>query len=282
MYNNVICETFDSMTKLLKAIDERPVNDLWQGQERSSQRIGSRFTGTEDYAEAKSLAINGWGEHLSKIRKGVVSGNLKADKTSITRRRPQNSVIGFAPNVPNAILGLPESMITIKQQPQKVKAITIIFNTSVIADWEVEEILDSGVAVLQLINNIERRGVKVKLISEFKSSRNNNEVGIARVVLKDFKDSLDLKKVAFPFANASMQRRIGFAWLETVHGLKVNDWVWSYGQSLGDVHEYRELLGILKEHNLINDNEYYITIPWCTRECHNDPEQLMKNLNIKF
>jgi hypothetical protein len=279
---NVLFEQFNSISELLRTIDNRPVDYHFRGCESSQQKGNKSWKGTTTYDEAEKLLINGWNEHIQQMREGISSRLNKAETGQINKRRPQNSVVGFTPHVPNAILGLPHSMIEIKQQPQKVKTITIIYNTSVLADWTPEQVLKSGIAVLRLINKIEQDGVKVRLISEFKSSiMNNVELGVVRVILKDFKDHLDLKKLAFPFANAGMQRRIGFRWQETVPG-QTQDWSNSYGRSIGDVYDYEQCIEMLKSNGLLNGNEYYITVQFCYKKCKNDPVVLAKKLNIKY
>lgn len=282
MYN-VVYEEFPNISNLLNELKRRPVNDIWAGGADRSSGTGSRkFTGTSSYEEAEQLAINGWDEHLDEMKTRLNDFTIKASvNTPVDRIRPENRVVGFAPHVPNAILGLPQSMINIQRTPQKTKAITIIYNTSVTANVTTQEVLDSGIAVLQLVNNIELNGVRVKLVSEFKSSKEDDDLGIARVVIKDFKDHLDLKKIAFPFAHASMQRRLGFAWLETVQGLKCRYWKGSYGSSLNNIWGYEQITSTLKKHNLLNDNEFYITTKLC-KECRYNVNELAKRLDIKL
>lgn len=280
---NVLFEQFNSIQELLRTIDNRPIDYHFKGRESSQEKGDKSWMGTTTYEEAEKLLINGWNEHIQQMREGVSSSLNKAETGQINKRRPQNSVVGFTPHVPNAILGLPHSMIEIKQQPQKVKTVTIIYNTSVLADWTPQQVLKSGIAVLRLINKIEQDGVKVRLISEFKSSIVNGvEFGIARVILKDFKDHLDLKKLAFPFANAGMQRRIGFRWQETVPG-QTQDWAYGgYGKSIGNTHSYRDCKKLLQDNGLLKENEYYITVQFCYNECNNDAVVLAEKLNIKY
>lgn len=286
-YSNVVYEQYNSIGELLKVIKERPVQAGFEYHQSSQKRGDKGWYGTSSYAEAEELLINGWDKYLAEIRKDVIGSSLnKIEQGILNKRRPQISVVGFTPHIPNAILGLPQSMIDIKQEPQKVKTITLIFNTSVTAEWEPKQVLKSGIAVLRLVNKIERDGVKVRLVNEFKSSRGrNSDLGIVRVILKDFKDHLDLKKIAFPFSNVGMMRRIGFKWLETVPAMRNgHKWVSGgfYGSSIGDCLDNDTLIDTLKYYDLLKENEYYITVQRCTNDCGNDPVKLAEKLNIKY
>ena len=163
-----------------------------------------------------------------------------------------------------------------------MKAVTIVYNHSVISVWSTRDILRAGITVLKLVNQIERKNVRVKLVSEFKSSKTyGKEIGIVRVLVKDFKDQLDIKKIAFPFANASMQRRIGFKWLETSPDITDRDWCSGYGQSLGDTLDHETIVTMLKDNKYLKDNEYYITAK-LVRDCGYDVDRVIECLGIKM
>ena len=280
MADKLIIEEFDSIHQLLATIKSRPANSVFRGAEDSITSRDASFYGTHTMEEAEELLRFGWNEHTDEIMEKV-NANVKTNEGTLEKRRPINSVVGFAPHVPNAIRGIPESMISATSTKQKVKAVTIVYNHSVLGSWSTDSILRAGISILKLVNQIERKNVRVKLVSEFKSSTRDGEIAIGRVVLKNFKDQLDIKKITFPFANAAMQRRIGFRWTETQPDITVRGWRSTQGSSLGDTWDYNRIVKMLKDNNRLKDNEYYLTAK-LARDCNFDTDRIIEKLNIKM
>lgn len=269
MPTRIIKEHFKSIHEMLSVIESRPNNEVMANKHESRDN-GKGFTGTRTYNEAKEIFQNGYTDILDKIKSGV-SANLK--RTEIRQRRNvQTGVVGYAPHVPNAILGLPNSMIYTKTAPQKVKAVSIVVCTSENAGTEVEEFIKSGVAALGVVNALELRGYRVNLKVAFYVARCGNERAFGTVSVKDCGEHLDLQKLCFPLAHPSMLRRFGFKWMETQPEIKDHEWAWGYGGQINDIKFIRE--------NFLSDNEYFINLK-ITRENEYDPEKIIEYLNIE-
>lgn len=265
-------ERFDSIHQLLSVLESRKENKVFENESPSSKTGSQSFTRTKSYEEAMDLIRNGWTEPLAQIKKGVEKG-FKSNGT-LEKSRPQTGIVGYAPCVPNAILGLPNSMIMTEKTASKVKAVTILFCLSVNASVDEEDILKSGILVLNIINDLELQGYRVKLDVEFFSSRQGNDICSARVNVKDWRQPMDLKKLAFPIANPSMFRRFGFRWLETYPQLENRGYANGYGRDIfGD--EYDGIVKGYQKSGLLDKNEYLINVHLCRNKSF-DKEEIIK------
>lgn len=265
---NVISERYDSIDSFLRTTEARTENSVFAGRRTcSSKNDDSSFSMTKSFDEAMGLLRNGWEEPLAEIKAGV-DRNFKSNAVR-NKNRPQTGVVGYAPCVPNAIMGLPNSMIMTEKTPTKVKAVTILFSVSVTAGYGANQILKSGINVLNIVNNLELAGYRVKLDIEFFSSRESGDLCSVRVNVKDWRQPLDLKKLAFPVSHPSMFRRLGFRWLETVPALTNTGYYMGYGSSHFK-ENYENALKIYKDNKLLTDNEYLITSYLCINSKHDE------------
>ena len=266
---NIIKEHFKSISEMLSTIEARPNNEIME-RKHESRNEGKDFTGTESWEEALELFRNGYTEVLPQIKKGVAA-NMKRTEAR-PRRTIENNVVGYAPNVPNAIMGLPNSMILTRTVPQKTKTVSLVIDITENAGTRAKEFIENGIAVLGVVNTLELAGYRVNLKVAFYVAEKGRDRAFGTVSVKDYREHLDLQKLCFPLANPSMFRRFGFKWCETVPGLKERDWSFGYGSHLDN-------LGFIKE-NFLADNEYFINLA-LTRRNEYDPEKIIAELNIE-
>lgn len=277
MKYNALIERFDSINQMLSAINTRKENSVFAGSHLTSKSSDHSFTRTRSFDESMTLITNGWDEPLEEIKKGVANG-FKSNAT-LSKSRPQTGIVGYAPCVPNAILGLPNSMIMTEKTPSKVKAVTILFSMSVTANYSQNDILKSGIVVLNIVNELELAGYRVKLDVEFFGSASGRDVCSARVNVKDWRQPLDLKKLAFPISHPSMFRRFGFRWVETQPNLKNRDYRYGYGSSNWKS-DYETALRDFKESGMLDNNEYLITTYLCVEERF-DRDKIIERCGLK-
>ena len=265
----LIREHFNSISEMLSVICSRPNNYVMKGQECS--RTGDEdFTGTKSWNEAMNLYQYGYTEVLEEIKKGTtaVTGTL----APVQRNKIVNDVIGYAPHVPNAILGLPNSMIGMKKVPQKVKTVSIVYKMTANAREHKETFTKAGIALLSAINMLELSGIRVSLKLCFECAKADNEFSFATVKLKDYSEHLDIQKLCFPVAHPSMFRRFGFKWLETCEGMEDTSWRCGYGRSL---HEKSEVPEEMKAQ--IKENEYFIFLQEI-KKWNYDPRKIIEEI----
>lgn len=266
---NIIKEHFKSIDEMIRTIESRPNNDVMHNS-NSSQSGSYNFTKTDSYEEAKRLYQFGYKEILPNVKRGIK--NQVNVTSSVNRRQVTTNVIGYAPHVPNAILGLPNSMIMTHKQPQKMKVISICYCITENCGTDAEEFIRSGISVLGVINSLELQGVRVRLRIAFYCAKCDDELTFGTVDLKDYREHLDLQKLCFPVAHPSMFRRIGFKWLETCQGLKNYSWRGGYGQQIRDEQ-------MIKKH-FIDENEVFLNLSK-TRKFDYDVDKIINSFNLK-
>lgn len=265
---NIIKEHFDSIHQMIQVIESRPNNDVMKGQ-NSSHSGDEDFTGSKSYEEAKQLFENGYTDVLEKIKIGMAS-DIKRNQIE-RRRRVTTGVVGYAPHVPNAILGVPNSMILTEAAPQKIKAISIVAGITENCGTDAKEFIRSGIAVLGVVNTLELQGYRVNLKVAFYCAECGNDRAFGTVSVKDYREHLDIQKLCFPLAHPSMFRRLGFKWLETCEGLKESCWSGGYGCQICGSEEISKLF--------LKDNEFLINLA-VTKKCNYDVDKIIELLKI--
>ena len=270
-------EQFDTIKKFLDTINSRPNNKVMEG--KNNSHTGSEdFTRTTSYEEATRLILNGWDELLPRIKeqfKVSVKNNANGE---ITKRRTYNHVVGYAPNVPNAILGLPQSKITSDRVAQKVKAISIAYAPDANGGESAETFIKAGIVVLNIVNQLELNGTRVRLMITPMDSIYDESFVSCMVCVKDFREQLDLKKVAFPIANPSFLRRFGFKWLETYPELKERGFRSGYGSTISDESSHKD---DLVKGGVLTENDYFMSLGRI-KELRYDIPKVMNDAGIQI
>lgn len=237
--------------------------------ENSSVSNGKDFTGTNTWEEALNLYQYGFTDILERVKSGVA---LNLEKTNpMTRRRITTGVQGYAPHVPNSIMGLPNSMIYTEAVTMKSKTVNLIYSTTENCGTEAEVFIKSGIAVLSLVNMLELSGYRVNLNIAFYCAKEGDEYAFGTVNVKDYREHLDLQKICFPVAHPSMFRRMGFKWIETCVGLKNSGWAFGYGSQVmfsNAPKEFKDDGSTLLDLEIVRKNQF-------------NPEKIIESLNLK-
>lgn len=265
----IIKEHFSSIHQMLNVIESRSNNSVMRN-DHSSETGDKKFTGTKSYPEAKQIFETGYTDILDQIKTGI-GNNLKKTQ-NINRRTIRTGVIGYAPHVPNAILGLPNSMILTEQRPQKIKTVSIVVGITENCGTNANEFIKSGIAALSVVNTLELRGYRVALKIAFWCAKAWEECAFGTIKLKDYREHLDIQKLCFPLAHPSMFRRFGFKWLETSPDIKDSGWSCLYGRQLGDLDFIRK--------NFLEEDEFFINLS-ITKKCAYDPDKIIERMNLK-
>lgn len=228
----VIYEEFRSLDQLMRELKKRPKNAIMKS-ENSSERRGKSFSGTDSYEEAEKLLENGYVEVLSKLRSDVKNKSKISSKftSELDHPIPHNAVVGYAPCVPAAILGLPNSMISTDRKPMKRKTLSILYSIGANCDTKADWFTQAGAAMLSAVDIIERSGIQTEIWMNFFPSQNGDELTFPTVKIKSYGERYSVQKISFPIANPSMFRRIGFKWLETTPDITQKGFSSGYGRS---------------------------------------------------
>lgn len=206
-----------------------------------SPRWGS-FTGASR-DEAYRMLREGYQPVVDSLKakmKFTASGSAK-------RFKMQNDVAGFQPIIPNAIMGLPNSMINSSLKPIKTKVVDIYYEMTVPYYREAGELIQAGQKMLGVIMELELQGYRFNLYCTQGYYNDTQGCDMLCVKIKSANQPMDLKRMSFPIAHTAFFRGIGFDWYSKFPKGTYRD---GYGRhitadkSVEDVQEeYKKLFG---------------------------------------
>lgn len=270
----IISEEFPSIYTMLERLKSRPNNKGMKGND-SSRRVenSGSWQGTKTYEEAEVLITEGYTEILDKIKLGINKASKNVLKDS-PKSRVIASVDGSTPNIPNYLLGLPNTMNKRQMCPQKIKTIRIIYCPDSNAGTEGSSFIEAGIAMLSAIRIIEKSGIFIKLDVSVYLGCAGNTTCVGMVKMKDYKDRLDIQKLCFPVANPAFLRRFGFKFIETIPPLDTDAFSGGYGRC-PDYDTFVKTLDPPK-------NTVILTLGLIKNDLQNNPEKIIEFINKKI
>lgn len=272
-YKHIVREDFSSLNQLMLALKSRPENKIMAGKESSQRTSDHKWFGTANYEEASRMLTDGYIEILGQFKYNVKEKNRINSKfaESIPHPVPHTAMVGYSPCVPNAILGLPNSMISVDKKPIKRKTLSIIYAMGANCGAGAKYFSEAGAALLSAIDLIERSGIQTQLKLCFYPSEENGELACATVVIKNYGERYSLQKISFPLAHPSMFRRIGFKWLETSPGITESGFRLGYGR----VPNWQNLEEVME----VGPNTCFIDIDFIHRN-NCDAQEILKKFGV--
>ena len=268
----VYLESFKSITSMLYTLDHRPNNSVMKGKFESNNN-GYNFTGTYSYDEARELYRNGYTKILPEVKEKVHNLVVKYMNDNSQKSTVQNECVGYVPNVPNALMNLPSSMIHRKPCPRKTKTLHIMYFPIGLCFVDKDLFKRAGITLLAAIEIIEKRRIGIKLEIGCKASVGNTEAIGCVVQVKNYHERLNIQKLCFPVAHPSMFRRFGFKFNETFPGLTDTRFRNGYGSSLN--------INQLREYYNFDKNSIILTAIYIEETLGNDVEKLVNYINSK-
>lgn len=201
-------EIFESTMEVVNKCKDRKITDSSFNNMQTKSDYKNSWHGVGSYKEALDLMNDGWNEKVKELQNAMKNCKATQNDKRITF---QNNVHGFAPIVPLAILGVPNSMINTTMKPIKSKIISIYYDMAINCGNSAEQVMDNGRKVVEAIVKLENCGYRVNLYSL--QSYNGGGCGdIVAVKVKSANQPLDLKRICFPIIHSAMFRVIGFDW----------------------------------------------------------------------
>lgn len=272
----IIIDKFDGVDNFIRTINSRKLNQVFYNKESLSSIEGTEdFTLTKSYDEACELMAKGYKEGLAELKKT----NAKVTTSVMAQRRtPRTSVVGFAPHVPNAIIGLPQSMISTETVKMKSKIINLYFDPGVGGATSTDTILKAGRNLLNVIMAIETKGYRVSL-TIVKGSTTTDEYAFLLCKLKDYRQPTNPLKIAYEIVHPSFLRRHCFAWLETTPNLTDKGFKHGYGKSLANrfKKDNDAVRKFLHEKHIIDEHSFYTNV---YEASENSIEELMNKMGL--
>lgn len=215
-------EAFDSAAEVVQSCKSRKITN-GSFDDKSKESFGS-WEGVQSYEEALGLMRGGYQPTVEAMR-----GVFKATKNGEgTRFAFHNAVAGFAPVVPLALKGVPNSMVNMTMKPIKAKVIDVYYDITNSCGTDSETIIQTGQALLGTVVELERQGYRFNLyaVQTYSDSR---DCDMLVVKLKSATQPLDLKRISFPLTHTAFFRVVGFDWYSRVPGGKFRS---GYGHAI--------------------------------------------------
>lgn len=260
--NNIVSsESFGSVQEFISIISKRSLNKAFYEAGKECSITGSAdFTGTQNFIEAQDLMKHGY-------KKGVI--DLMRCKSSVKVMSPTKKVqtyqdvTGFAPIVPNAIIGLPQSMLNKRVHQKQAKVINILLDIDICGSEDKEIILKGGKNIYTFIKSIEATGTKVNL-SVMSSSyiEKAKKFTCLFIKVKDSKQAINPQLIAYPIIHPSFFRRHVFRWIETSNITNYKSMTHGYG-NIGRYYMKRKSGSVMRfmlDNKLANKDTFYIDV----------------------
>ena len=210
----------------------------------------SSFCGVESYDEALELLRDGYQPSVEKLKTELKNQFAGTGK----RISFKNDIVGYAPVVPLAVMGVPESMINSHIKPIKAKVVDVYYDGTFSWTVKSEDIIKTGCKVVSVILQLEQQGYRFNLY-QVQTYSDSSDADVMVVKLKDAAQPLDLKRVSFPLTHTAFFRVIGWDWYSKVPNGRYRS---GYGHAA--IHENRinnKLTEIYKE--MFGENAVYIS-----------------------
>ena len=223
-----IGKKFNSTIELRDYLDNTPADKTWKKEKLmktyekkySKSDFKARY-GVESIQEAQDYLVYGWEDGFKQCVNEIKNEN---EKKEVKHNTFKNDVYGFCPNVPAAIMGLPQSMINIERQNkevQKRKIIHIVYDNVVSWDVSNKKLLDNAKKIISVISMLEKTGYRVELYSIFSGiyynvdgKKNKKVIHFGGLKIKDSTQQLNLKKIMYPLTHPSWCRVTNFMYEE--------------------------------------------------------------------
>lgn len=260
-------EKYDSAMEVVEKCKTRPMTSN-SFQDMANKSYG-RWEGVSSYDEALSFLKHGYQPTVNDL-KGAFKNTIKGDSS---RFKFENAVAGFAPVVPLALKGVPQSMINMTMKPIKAKVVDIYYDMTCSCSTTSQQIINAGKTLLGAIIELEKQGYRFNLYAvqtytdEYRRAISSDMLVIK---IKNSSQPLDLKRVSFPLTHSAFFRIIGFDWYSKVPGGRYRS---SYGCALAYKVDQRGLDEISKL--VFGKNAIYIA---CSNIVSKDKEYLKEVL----
>lgn len=257
----VSAETFDSVTEFISVISKRTPNKAFTNYGRKESETNTEsFCGTKNFDEAQDLLKHGYKEGTKDLL------NCKTSVKVLTPTRKKQifaDVTGFSPIVPNAIIGLPNSMLNRRDKIQPSRVINIILDIAVSGKTDKEIFLKAGKNIYSFIKSIEATGTKVNLsVMDNMYIKRVKRFVCLFVKIKDSKQAINPQLISYPIIHPSFFRRHVFRWVETSPFTSYQEVTKTYGYIGADYMRWKSgsVLRFLQENKIADKDSFYINI----------------------
>lgn len=192
------------------------------------------WMGVNSIQEAHDLLMGGWSKPLEGIKVQMEKNLREIERQPM--KKTYADVVGYVPIVPNVLMGLPKSMVNIRQEKVGSKILRFFIMIDRGCGNDTETIVRKMSKVLAQIAALERTGkyrcrIEVAFAGFSDSYDRDKTHASCSVLVKSENQLFDVKRLCFPIIHPGMLRLLMFAWYESIP-LKANEyWMSGYGRS---------------------------------------------------
>ena len=226
----IMCESYNSAADVVRDCREREFISGKGFDNMGDGHLGGNapsWLGVESYEQALKLLEEGYQPVVEEM-KTMIKTNLQGEGKRISFH---NDVVGYAPIVPLAIMGVPNSMLNSYMKPIKSKVVDVYYDGVFRGVTSSSDIIATGAKVISVIMKLEQQGYRFNLY-QVQGYSDETGTNLMKVKLKDAAQPIDLKRISFPMAHTAFFRVIGFDWYsKTPRGRYIS----GYGKALSDI-----------------------------------------------
>lgn len=240
-----VIESYNSTADVVRDCKIRSITDrCFDNMQENLGGHSKSWCGVDSYQQALQFLEEGYQPTVEKLKEGL-KANLQGNGKRISFH---NDIVGYAPIVPLAILGVPNSMINSRMKPIKAKVIDVYYNMTANCGVQSKDIIDAGIKLLSVIVSLEQQGYRFNLYA-IQNYYDNHKCYTLKIKVKDAMQPIDLKRISFPLTHTGFFRVIGFDWYSKCPEAK---FIWGYGHSIEIDYTKKQIDDTAKE--LFGDN----------------------------
>jgi hypothetical protein len=201
-----IVRKFNSLSEYDAYLESGETNKIFAGSiGLSTYETSGSFEGTKTWEEATNLMMNGDKERHNTLKSARQEFRVASNAGTCSRRTMVRGVAGFMPNVPAAVMNMPQAMFAVRTTRHSARVLDVMYSPTANCNYDASEIDACGMKVAKAVYHTEAKGVRVNLWIVIGAK--NNEKIIVAVRVKTADQYGNLLKAAYPLAHPSFLRR---------------------------------------------------------------------------
>lgn len=256
-----VIEEFAGVDHFLSVVGKREPNKVFQSEgpieKQNSHDSNFSFRGTHNWSESCDIMAQGYKEGLQDLNQSKAGVRVRT-ASNVSRNMPHADIVGFTPHVPNAIAGIPQSMITVRRVQRKAKTVSILYDMGASASIDKGRFTVAGRHLMDVISTLELQGYRIQL-DVLEAFCTNSQIGMCIIRLKNHRQPINPLKLSYSLLHPSFFRRQSFCWLETCPEITHHGFTGGYGYPL--YHHVSsnsdKLRTWLKEQGILQEGVFY-------------------------
>lgn len=209
---SIASETYNSVNDFINDLRSRPYRfNCYQMKERNDNNNDNYLSSNiKSYEEMIGLMKGGYSSMMENLKGVTKECSAKTPKLSFG-----SGVSGFTPIVSNALMGLPNSMVSTKTN-NTGKVLDIYYANDMCGRYGGSDFLNAGEKLLRTLIELEKQGYRFNLYScAFFVDRDGMckyRIDALAVKVKSSDKPLNLNKISFPLSHPGWCRIATFDW----------------------------------------------------------------------